>query len=144
MAKTRFAEDNQEIRSRFKTLFEAANPTIRVIYENQPEDRGGDPFPEIDEEFVKLMVRLNDSQLVCLGNPRGFRNFGTITILIQTAIGQGTKRNEVIADLAGDVFANITVGGIIYRSPRYFQQGLFRDGWYRGSVSVNYESTYFE
>lgn len=143
MAITRFYQDNRDIRSRFETLFADANPTIRVIWENQPEDDAGlSPFPSIDAEFVKIRLRQNDSQQVSTGGPtRRFRHFGVVSVYIQTEAGKGTQRNEQIADAAGQAMASVSVSGLVFRSATYLQVGL-HERWYRGVVSIPYQSSF--
>lgn len=145
MAITRFYQDNRDIRSRFQTAFAALNPSIRVIWENQPEDDGTDsPFPAIDEEFVKFTLRQNDSRQVSTGGTsRRFRHFGTVIVYIQTEAGKGTQRSEQIADLVGRALGSMTLDGIVFRAGRFFQQGL-AGRWYRSIVSVPYHSSFLE
>lgn len=145
MAITRYYQDNRDIRARFQTAFASANPSVRVIWENQPEDDGTDsPFPAIDEEYVKIVLRQNDSRQVSTGGTsRRFRHFGTAIIYIQTEAGKGTQRSEQIADLVGRSLGSMTLDGIVFRSPRFFQQGL-SGRWFRSVVSVPYESSFLE
>lgn len=145
MAVTRFQTDNREIRARFKTLFQDVYPTIRVVWENQPEDAAGaGPFPSIEGEFVRILLRQTNSRQVSTGGSnRRFRHSGTVQILVHTEAGKGTNRNEEIADAAARVFASTTVGGIVFRSATYFQQG-FIDRYFRGTVAIPYSSSFLE
>lgn len=151
MALTRFHQDNIDLRTRFKTEFADNNPTIRVIWENQPEDHGGDPFPDIDDEFVVVRLRMNGSTQATLSKPRAFRYIGTMTIGIQTEAGQGTKRSEEIADLIGRAMGNVSISsgaadsqGLITRTPRYSQNKGIEDRWYRATLTIPYMSTFNE
>ena len=144
MALTRFAQDNVDLRSRFSTEFADANTSIRVIWESQPEDYGGTPFPPITGEYLRIVIRQLDTQQVSFGPPRRFRAIGSIFMYIQTEANKGTNRNEIIADLAGRAMAAITLGGVILRDPRYIQVGAAEGKGFRGTVIVRYQSTFDE
>lgn len=144
MAITRFRQDNIDLRNRFQSAFAAGNPAIRVIWESQPEDYGGTPFPPIDGEYVRIVIRQNTSQQVSVGPVRRFRHFGTISVYVQTVANLGTKRNEEIADLVGRAMGAVTLSGIVLRDPVY-RQLMAQDGLgFRGSVTIPYHSTFDE
>lgn len=147
---TRFKQDNIDLRTRFKTYFEDAQPDVRVIWEGQPEDRGGDPFPALDEQFVKIMLRQNDTQQVSIGGRgplplgRRFRSIGTVAVFVQTEANKGLSENERIADLVGRSLAAVTLGNVLLRNPTYRMVGTGNGQWFRSSVTVPYESTFDE
>jgi len=152
MSTTRFAQDNVDIRGRFKSAFAdvPANAAIRVIWESQPEDYNGDPFPDVQSEFVKIIIRQNTSRQVSVGgrgsviHGRRFRHYGTVAVYIQTAANKGTKENERVADLVGQAFSALSLGNVVFRDATYRQSGASAGQWFRGIVSVPYQSTFDE
>lgn len=148
MAVTRFAQDNAEIRTRFKELFEDVYPEIRVVWENEPSDKaspdGVPSFPKLDCEYVRVVIRNTNSKQISTGFPRAFRHYGIVAVFIQTRFGKGTGRSETIADLIGEVLGAVTVGGIVYRDPRHVQNGVADGQWYHSTFTVEYWSTFLE
>lgn len=144
MGVTRIAQDNIELRTRFKTVFADVYPAIPVIWENQPKDTNGSPFPALSTEYVRVVLRQNDVVQISTGNPRAFRNYGTMHFYIQTKAGVGTGRNEEIAGLIGDSMSAKTVAGIVLRPAQYAQMGAVDEQWFHGAVTVRYESTFKE
>lgn len=143
---TRFRQDNADIRSRFQTLFAEARPEIRVVWENAPPDAPTDesPFPKLDEEYVRVVIRQSASRQVTMSRPRSFRHFGVVAVYIQTRFGKGTGRSEEIADQVGAVLGAVTVGDMVFRDPRYLQDGVVGGQWFHATLTVAYWSTFQE
>ena len=115
------------IRTRFATLF----PTVGVIYDNQPVEA------PLEDTWIHVQVLPGTAQQVQLNTRRiqGRVNFGVFT-----PIERGDLDILVILDEIADQFRNVSISGVVFRTPSIVASRRDR-GYWRMDLSCPY---YFE
>lgn len=119
------------IQSRFKTMWEAAHPTVPIIYDNV---KGKHP----EGGFVQLRILNGASALAGLGQTKLYRYPGVISVDIYHPLRKGTKAVDQYADTIDDIFRGQSFSGILCRATERIDLGESEHYW-RTNVSVPFQ-----
>jgi len=130
-----FAATEQVIRSRFNTLWAAAQSNVQVFFDNAGDDITA---PE-NAAWVRLTVLPGDSQQVEFGMTRRWRRVGQVVVQIFVPAASGTGLALELGDTVRDIFEGLTVSGVIFRATALNRVGL--DGaWLQYNASTSFQA----
>lgn len=87
--------------------------------------------------WVRISIQEADSNLAGLGSKRLFRNIGIISVQVFTAIGEGTKEANEIAESILGIFNGVSFDGITCRATSIDRVGE-TNGWYQLNATTPY------
>lgn len=115
------------IQTRFKNLWQAAYPTIPIVFDNLRADKA-------PNGFVALHILNGASVLRGMGAQQLFRYPGVISVDIFVPAEKGTKLLDQYADTIEGIFRAQSFSGILCRSVDRRDLGQ-QDNFYRVNVS---------